>query len=109
LVVDQHDLAAERSRVLHLAVAERLRAEPGLVDVARKRTSGWLRDGSVNAWYASQWATLLRKPIAELVEILGERSERMHDLRQTSPFAGFIDARTRWRILGEVRRKHETR
>ena len=107
--MDAHDLAAERSRALHLAVAERLRAEPALVEVARERVSGWLRDGSVNEWYASGWAGLLRKPIDELVEILGEHSERMHDLRQTSPFAGFIDARTRWRILGEVRRRHETR
>jgi hypothetical protein len=34
----------------------------------------------------------------------------MHDLRQVSPFAGFLDARTRWRIHRDIgARGHATR
>ena len=49
--------------------------------------------------YAEAWSELLDGPLDDLVRALLERSERMHDLRQVSPFAGVLDARTRWRLL----------
>jgi hypothetical protein len=97
-----HDLARERSRALHRAVAERLRADPALVDAARERVMGWLREGSVARTYAEAWRALLEGPRAVLLAALEERSERMHDLRQVSPFAGVLDPRARWRIHREV-------
>lgn len=96
-------LAEERSRALHLAVAERLQADPALIDEARVRVRGWLRDGTVAYPYAQAWQALLDRPLGDLVAALGERSERMHDLRQVSPFAGTLDPRTRWRIHDAVR------
>jgi len=51
-----------------------------------------------------------RGPLSELETALAERSERMHDLRQVSPFAGILDARTRWRIHRDVgARRHAAR
>jgi len=104
-------LAAERSRALHVAVGERLRADPRLVEAARIRVRGWLESGSVAHPYAQAWISLLGRSLDELIEALGEDSERMHDLRQVSPFAGVLDPRSRWRIHREVgeRRARETR
>jgi hypothetical protein len=97
-----HRLAVERSRALHVAVGERLRADPTLVEVARVRVRGWLATRSVAGPYARAWDLLLSRPLDELLEALAEDSERMHDLRQVSPFAGVLDPRSRWRIHREV-------
>lgn len=96
--MDSHVRAEDRSLRLHAAVAERLLREPALVESARKRVERWLSDGSVARPYAEAWLRLLDAPLDELVAALHERSERMHDLRQVSPFAGVLDARTRWRV-----------
>ena len=37
-----------------------------------------------------------------LVEQLGARTERMHELRQVSPFAGVLSPQERWRIHKEA-------
>lgn len=103
-----HELAAERSRALHAAVAERLAADPRLVAGARLRVDSWLADGSVARAYAEAWRDLLARPFPDLLEALVEPTERMHDLRQVSPFAGVLDPRTRWRIhraVGEGMRR----
>ena len=42
-----HALAEDVSLELHRAVAERLLEEPALVERARQRVAGWLRDRSV--------------------------------------------------------------
>jgi hypothetical protein len=98
-----HELAAERSRALHLAVAERIRADPTVLQKARSRVRAWLSDGAVARSYALAWRDLLEGPADGLLTALGENSQRMHDLRQVSPFAGVLDARTRWRIHAEAR------
>src|SRR5436190_301194 len=95
-------LAAERSRALHVAVGERLRADPTLVEGARTRARDWLENGTVPRPYAAAWQSLLGRSLEDLVQALGEDSERMHDLRQVSPFAGVLDPRSRWRIHREV-------
>jgi hypothetical protein len=79
-----------------------LTADPSLIAQARLRVLGWQRTGSVHPRYVESWRQLLELPAAALVAALAERSERMHDLRQVSPFAGVLDARTRWRIHREV-------
>jgi hypothetical protein len=105
-----YELVAERSRALHLAVAERLLDDPKLVEAARGRVREWLERGSVARSYAEAWLSLLETPLAELCAALGETSERMHDLRQVSPFAGALDPRTRWRIHRQVgARSHASR
>lgn len=99
-----YERAEERSLYLHEAVAARLLAEPTLVERARRRVAAWLEDGSVARPYAEAWSRLLDAPMAELLVALGERSERMHDLRQVSPFAGVLEPRARWRQRREATR-----
>jgi hypothetical protein len=98
-----HDIAAETSRALHVAVADRLRVDPGIVARAQTRVGGWLQDGSVARPYAEAWCVLLSGPVETLIAALSETSERMHDLRHVSPFAGVISAQERWRIRDQVK------
>jgi hypothetical protein len=106
-VVDAHRLAEERSIALHAAVAERLRADPRLLDRARARVQGWLAHGPVHPRYARAWAELLARPLEEVCAAIVDPGERARALRQSTPFAGVIDARTRWRIWRQVRARLE--
>ncbi len=88
---------------LHRAVAERLRADPSLLDRARQKVEGWLRDRTIAKPYADAWREILARPVADVAGFLEDPGERACQLRQASPFAGFLDARTRWRIWRAVR------
>jgi hypothetical protein len=95
----RHAAAEERSLALHRAVADRLRADPSLLERARRRVDGWLRDGTVARPYAEAWRNILSGSPGEVAGFLGDPGERARRLRQASPFAGFLDPRTRWSIL----------
>ena len=106
LLMDPHELAEERSLAMHHSVAARLREDPRLVEHARERVEGWLATGSVHRGYAQAWLEVLRGPRERLFEVLADPGEHARALRQCSPFAGVIDARTRWRIWREVRERY---
>ena len=74
------------------------RGQGGAYSRARRRASAWLAGPEARP-YASAWSELLELPIDELEQQLTDRSDRMCALRQASPFAGAIDAATRWKIL----------
>jgi hypothetical protein len=101
----RHALAEERSFALHRAVAERLRADPSLIERARRRVDDWLRDGSVAQPYAEAWREILAGTADHVASFLEHPGDRARQLRQSSPFAGFLDARTRWAILRRVRER----
>ena len=91
-------LAEETSIELHRCVAERLRADPALVERARDRVHGWLLEGTVSPPLAEAWSTLLARPLEDVTAFLTDPGERARQMRQASPFAGFLDAGTRWTI-----------
>lgn len=97
--VEGHQTAERRSLAYHRAIAERIVRDPSLVAAARARVDAW-RD--VHARYALAWRDILARPPAEIAALLVEDSERMTTLRQVSPFAGVLDARTRWQIWRSV-------
>lgn len=106
-----HRVAEERSLALHLEVALRIRAQPGLLNSARTRVQGWSEDGSVATHWVNVWSELLSRSLEEVVTAITDQGETGRSLRQTSPFAGVIDAKTRWAILRQCekeRQSHET-
>jgi hypothetical protein len=96
--MDPHRLAELRSIALHCAVAERLRTDAHLIDAARARIRGWVDSGRLAPRDAGEWERLLALPIDDLCTFLVEDTEEARTLRQSTPFAGVIDPRTRWRI-----------
>lgn len=100
----RHAVAEDASLALHSAVAERIRADPQLIARARHRVEEWLRDGSIAKAYAEAWLEILDRPPDEVAGFLQDPGERARQLRQTSPFAGALDPRTRWAIWRRARR-----
>jgi len=94
----RHAVAEARSLDLHKAVADRLLADPSLLERARARVRGWLADGSVARPYAEAWQAILAQPVEDVALFLAGTDERARQLRQVSPFAGVLDPRTRWEI-----------
>jgi addiction module HigA family antidote len=92
----------------HQLVAERLRANPAAV-IAKARENierwGWLRDFPDPArrpGFMTEWLALLDGPLDLLLSALTGSGERMVTLRSSSPFAGVVSFRERWRL----RRQH---
>jgi len=104
-----HHLAEERSLAYHAVVAARLATDPEMLEGARRRAATWLEAGAPGApheHYARAWAALLASPIEVIRDRLVDTSEEARALRQVTPFAGAIDARTRWKLWREVRERH---
>jgi hypothetical protein len=98
-----HRVAEERSLALHREVARRLRDDPEVLENARRRVQRWQADGSVPRRWASRWAELLQGSAEEVARAITDTGQEARDLRQTTPFAGALDARERWAILRHLR------
>ncbi|HBL31256.1 MAG TPA: hypothetical protein DD490_30890 [Acidobacteria bacterium] len=101
--MDLHRLAEERSIAYHGAIAERLGAQPEILDNARRRVEGWLASREGQRFYARKWAEILAADVATVAAFLVDRSELAIELRQSSPFAGALSPQERWKIWRETR------
>jgi hypothetical protein len=103
--MDLHRLAEERSVAYHGLIAERLREQPEVLEMARRRVETWLASGDRAPFYARQWARILAGDVSSIAAFLVERSELADELRQSSPFAGALHPRERWKIWRETRER----
>lgn len=92
-----------RSLEYHRKVAERLRADPSLIEIARKRVQRWHEGGQLHPQYAAAWDEVLARPLEAILAFLVEDNDQAQTLRHVSPFAAFLDYRERLRIWREVR------
>jgi hypothetical protein len=106
--MEPHRLAEERSLAFHELVGERLLADGTILVRARRRVEQWVRDRSMHPRWIEGWQRWLALAPGELKKVLVERSDEASALRQVTPFAGAIDARTRWRLWREVRERSST-
>lgn len=97
-LVRSHEWIDRRSLALHAAVAEKLAAQPQLLDVARANLARWRKASS--APVLREWENLIeRTPLPQLLELLRSPSEPARRLRQSSPFAGILSPEERQAIL----------
>ena len=97
-LVRSHEWIDRRSLALHAAVAEKLAAQPQLLDVARANIARWRKTGPAPA--LCEWEDLIeRMPLPRLLEILRSPSEPARRLRQSSPFAGVLSPEEHQAIL----------
>src|SRR4051812_1922638 len=102
-VLRRHDWVDERSRALHIAIADKIRREPGLLDLARENIERWERRCSdeVRPVY-EEWKGLINNwHLEKLLSFLAEKSERGNRMRQSSPFSGILTPAERNRIFAE--------
>ena len=100
--MDRHRIAEERSLAYHRAIAARLQAEPALVERARARVQTWLSSGESTRFYAREWARILAGSLGDVADAMCDANERGRELRQSTPFAGALSARERWRIWRDI-------
>lgn len=89
-------------------VIQRLRAEPALVEKARHNLTRWLLTCSPSTRPALiEWQRILASDHAYLLDFLGSDSEKIRQLRQSSPFVGraFLTVDERNKILREFHEK----
>jgi hypothetical protein len=92
-----HQRIEERSIALHKRISELVEKDPQWLDVARQNLrKGVAAHGDLPVF--REWARILDCPIGEIREILISPSEKARWLRQSSPFAGILEPRERWKI-----------
>ena len=104
--MDLHKLAAERSLAFHRVIASRLVRDPIILEKARERVKTWLARPPARP-FAREWEKVLAGDAKSVADFLVDRSELATELRQSSPFAGVLDARERWRIWSDTRQRLE--
>jgi hypothetical protein len=93
-----HQRIDQRSLALHRAIAEKLRAHPALLDIARSNLDRWSLSNGRSQPYWDAWREILRQPLPALLDLIVEDSEKMTAMRQATPFAGVLDPAERWAI-----------
>ena len=94
-----HSRANRISHALHRRVAERVEADPSVVDRAGATLTRWEAAGVYPAAYAARWRALLSGLRDDLLRVLRSDDEASRALRQNTPFAGVVPPRERWAIV----------
>lgn len=94
----------QRSLALHRAVAEKLRAHPELIEIARENLGRWYAGAGRSRPYLDEWRRILDLPLEDVLALMEQEGERMTALRQASPFAGILEPAERWAVYTQFER-----
>lgn len=96
----------QRSRAFDRLIAEKLRADPALVEKAKANLSRRLSTCDVrSAPDLHEWQRVIRGPLAELLEFLVSADERITRMRQSSRFCGILTPAERLAIIRDFHRR----
>jgi hypothetical protein len=103
-----HIRIEERSIALHRAIADRIRKNPRLMDKARKNLQKYLdqfaQENRTAPKSLTEWQDILtNRPGEAVLEFLVSSGETAGRLRQSSPFAGILTPKERWKIYEAYR------
>jgi hypothetical protein len=97
-------LLQARSLALHVMVARKIDAQPGLLDIAHQSLVRWReRDSGTPGEAIRTWRKALRLAWPEISALMTEQSERAVRLRSTTPFLGVLTPRERRRVYKAFR------
>ena len=92
--MNPHDKLVERSRALHRAVAEKIRSNPALLQIARTNVARWMQDQSQHGPVSpalSEWKKILEtRSLEQVLELVCSESEQADRLRHATPFSGIL-------------------
>ena len=99
-----HRVLDARSLALHCLIAQKIMADPSLIDIARRNLAAWRSkaDGA-EPRYLAEWQRILGRPWPQVAALITEQSENATRLRQSSPFAGVLSMVERRRIYDAFR------
>ena len=82
---------------MHIAVADKIRANPALVSIAKANIQRWKPMVSPGVMpYLNAWQSMLDGDLDACLSFAVERSERADAMRQASPFGGVLSHRERF-------------
>lgn len=97
--VNPHQRLSRRSLDFHRLIADRVRKQPALMEIAWANLAHWRRTSPTRASYLAEWEGILARGMQHALSIATEQSENADRLRQSTPFAGLISPRERWEFL----------
>lgn len=106
--VSDHIRIEKRSIALHRAIADRIRTNPRLMEKARENLQKYLdqfaQENRPLPKSLLEWQDILTNRSREAVlEFLVSSGETAGRLRQSSPFAGILTPKERWKIYEAYR------
>jgi hypothetical protein len=90
-----------RSLALHRAIADKVRSNPELLEIALANLDRWSLSPGRSQPYWDAWREILKRPLPEVLGLIVEQSEHMTAMRQATPFAGVLEPAERWAIYAE--------
>ena len=93
-----------RSLEMHRAIADKLRAHPELMEIARDNLERWSLTETNSKPYSDAWRKILERPLEEVLALMVEEGEWMTAMRHASPFAGILEPKERWAIYKRFER-----
>jgi len=93
-----HARIEARSLAMHLAIADKVRRNPRLLDAARENIRRWRRQG-VDASAFAEWEAIFDRGLAETLRVMTDPSEEAARLRHSTPFTGVLTPEERRRFF----------
>lgn len=90
---------------LHEAVADKLRTSPHLIAEAKERLLKLSQRGQLHPHYQEAWQRWFTLDLKAQLLTLTSAEEVWIDLRQASPFAGFLSQHERMEVLRRFKRE----
>lgn len=104
-VYSDHAVLDARSLAMHCLIARKVTRDPRLLEVARRNLEIWkrARPAGERPRYLGEWERVLSRPWPQIAAFITAGSEEATRLRQSSPFAGVLDATERRRVYEAFR------
>jgi hypothetical protein len=97
----KHSEIDQASLEMARRVADRLRLNPQLLEIARANLARWSRQNAAVASLLrsyAEWEDVLSRPVDEICDLLCSHTEDAQRLRQNSPFVGVLSPAEVWEI-----------
>ncbi len=99
-----HRVLDARSLALHCLIAQKIMADPSLIDITHRNLAAWRKKASgAEPHYLAEWQRILARPWPQVAGLITEQSAKATRLRQSSPFAGVLSTVERRRIYSAFR------
>ena len=99
-----HRLLEARSLAMHAVIARKIERDPTLLAIAHRNLQRWrIRGKDAPPAWLEEWQEVLKQPWQHIAALITEPSENGARLRQSSPFAGILTSKERWRIYEAFR------
>lgn len=100
--MNTHKLHDEYSRQAHSLVASKLRANPSLINIAKRNLLEISKELPKNSVTVMEWEIILKCNIDSICDFIVQNNDHLQELRQSSPFSGMITTEERRNLREKI-------